>query len=379
MGQLNFLIRCSLIGAFFIFSKATFAQVYQKNIADYILKVENPYVFLQRIEKLGIKEVGTKSLDSTQKWLVKSVEQLGYTCYSQPFAYNLDTLRNIEFVKRGDSDSCIIIGAHYDGINGPGVNDNGSGNFALYQMAKWIKNLKSKYTLRFVYFSGEEIGYLGSKHYVKSLNKDSIKIKFMLNLDQLGGTIGEDNSGIKCERDEFSNKKVLSASLTSTLARYFSLYTNLNPIVTPAYLSDYLSFRDSGYVITGLYQYSAFPYYHTESDLLKHMDLVSLQSITKGALAFLLEQSETDVPVGISPLMPNADVLNVYCTDGGLFCTSNKPFGLKVYDQLGRQLILFSELNSDTFLPSNSFKPGIYYAYVFSGQNMVCKKFLVKP
>ena len=183
------------------------AQVFDQKIADYISKVENPLSFLQKCENLGVKEINKSGLDSTCFWLKKMAEQAGYVVKIQNFLYGNDTLRNLEFTKKGTSDSCIIIGAHYDSKIGFGVNDNGTGDFALYQIAKLLKGITTKYTIRFVYFSGEEIDYLGSRYFVKYINKDSVKIKFMLNLDQLGGTIDEDNTGIKCERDEISSKK----------------------------------------------------------------------------------------------------------------------------------------------------------------------------
>ncbi len=378
MDKLKFLLKSLLLMIAFFNTNASVAQVYEKNIANYILNIENPYSFLQRIEKIGIKEVGNKALDSAYLWLVKTVEQVGYKPNTQKFLYNKDTLRNIEFIKRGDSDSCIVIGAHYDSKDGPGVNDNGTGNFALYQIAKWVKNLRTKYTIRFIYFSGEEIDYLGSKYYIKNRYKDSVKIKFMLNLDQLGGTLGEDNSGIKCERDESSSKKDLSSELTVTLARFFSLYTNLNPKITPAYLSDYLSFRDSGCVITGLYQYSSFPYYHTESDLLIHVDLAALQSIVKGALAFILDVSKAEVPAGVYSLLPSTNDINVYNTGNELMVISNQPFILKIYDYLGHQINQQQVFNSDTKISLIEFKAGVYFAYVCTQQNVICKKFLVK-
>jgi aminopeptidase YwaD len=137
-----------------------FAQAYDQKVADYILRVEHPLTFLQKIEKFGIKEPGKKGLDSTFFWLKELIEKDGYKTVTQNFVYGTDTLRNLLFSKKGDIDSCIIIGAHYDSKIGAGVNDNGTGNFALYQIAKLLKPLQTKYTVRFVFFIGEEIDYL---------------------------------------------------------------------------------------------------------------------------------------------------------------------------------------------------------------------------
>ena len=354
------------------------SQVFDQKIADYILKLEHPLTFLQKLENLGVKEINKPGLDSTCFWLKKMLEQGGYVVKIQNFLYGNDTLRNLEFTKKGTSDSCIIIGAHYDSKIGFGVNDNGTGDFALYQIAKLLKGITTKYTIRFVYFSGEEIDYLGSRYFVKYINKDSVKIKFMLNLDQLGGTIDEDNTGIKCERDEISSKKAESNELAVSMAKIYSLYTNLNPVITSAYSSDYLSFRDSGYLISGIYQYSSFPYYHSENDLLKYIEFNSLISTVKGALAFVMHYSQSEIPVGINQKVADFNSLNVYNTNKELIVTANADYNLIIYDQMGRLRYSKWGNENDKNIALDDFKNGVYFAYLHSNGKMVTNKFLVQ-
>ncbi len=375
MGKLRILLLLFLLPSIGFQSSA---QIFDQKIADYILKVEHPLSFLQKLENLGVKEIKKPGLDSTCFWLKKMLEQVGYSVKIQNFLYGNDTLRNLEFTKKGSSDSCIIIGAHYDSRGGPGVNDNGTGDFALYQIAKLMNGVKSKYTLKFLYFSGEEIDYLGSRQFVKTLNKDSVKIKFMLNLDQLGGTVGEDNTGIKCERDEISSKKAESNELAIAMAKIYSSYTNLNPIITPAYSSDYLSFRDSSYLISGIYQSSSFPYYHSQNDLLKYVEFKSLISAVQGALAFLLHFSKSEITAGTVLDTGDANCLNVYATDRGLILSVNSNYSLLIFDQMGR--LKYSKFGSeiDKNVALDDFKNGVYFAYLNSNGKMVRNKFLVQ-
>lgn len=383
MGKLSVALRRFIIFIFLLaFSFISYGQTYDKKVADYISKVENPYSFLQRIEKIGVKDVmngGSIGLDSAYRWLKKMSEQAGYITKTQSFIFSNDTLKNIEFVKKGTLDSCIIIGAHYDSRIGVGVNDNGTGDFALYQIAKLLKGITTKYTVRFVYFSGEEIDYLGSKYYVSTLNKDSVKIKFMLNLDQLGGTIGEDNSGIKCERDEVSAKKDQSNALAVSMAKIYSLYTNLNPVITPAYLSDYLTFRDAGYLISGIYQYSSFPYYHSEGDLLKYVELNSLTSTVKGALAFILYFSEAEVPVGITTKHSDVRDLDVYYSNNKLFVIADADYSIAIFDGLGSEVFDIQACATDASINLVQLKTGVYFAQLKTQNGIVYKKFLVEP
>ncbi len=63
--------------------------------------------------------------------------------------------------KRGRSDNVVVVGAHNDSvIDGPGINDDGSGTATLLEMAKQIRKLgpKVRNTVRFAFWGAEEEG-----------------------------------------------------------------------------------------------------------------------------------------------------------------------------------------------------------------------------
>lgn len=90
-------------------------------------------------------------------------------------------------------DSFIVFTAHYDHLGAmgkntyfPGANDNASGVSVLLNLAKYYKAHPSKYSMAFIFFSGEEAGLLGSKYYSEHPIFPLSKIKFLTNLDLLG-------------------------------------------------------------------------------------------------------------------------------------------------------------------------------------------------
>lgn len=90
-------------------------------------------------------------------------------------------------------DSFIVFTAHYDhlGMMGketyfPGANDNASGVSVLLNLAKYYKTHPAKYSVAFIFFSGEEAGLLGSKYFSNNPLFPLSKIKFLTNLDLLG-------------------------------------------------------------------------------------------------------------------------------------------------------------------------------------------------
>lgn len=90
-------------------------------------------------------------------------------------------------------DSFIVFTAHYDHLGAmgkeayfPGANDNASGVSMLLNLAKHYKTHPAKYSVAFIFFSGEEAGLLGSKYYTEHPAFPLSNIKFLTNLDLLG-------------------------------------------------------------------------------------------------------------------------------------------------------------------------------------------------
>jgi Zn-dependent M28 family amino/carboxypeptidase len=88
----------------------------------------------------------------------------------------------------GDPNKVIVVGAHLDSVGpGPGINDNGSGSAALVDFAHALRGTTLKNKVRFIWFSAEESGLLGSQAYIDSLPEtERSKIAAMLNFDMIG-------------------------------------------------------------------------------------------------------------------------------------------------------------------------------------------------
>jgi hypothetical protein len=88
----------------------------------------------------------------------------------------------------GDPNNVIVVGAHLDSVGvGPGLNDNGSGSAGILEIAEQLSGVALRNKIRFVWFSAEESGLLGSEAYVASLPAaERAKISAMLNFDMIG-------------------------------------------------------------------------------------------------------------------------------------------------------------------------------------------------
>jgi len=123
--------------------------------------------------------------------------------------------RNIMMVLQGEDEylknEYIVIGAHFDhlGMGGPGsssravdtigvhhgADDNASGVAMMLELAEKFALTKGshKRSIICVAFSGEELGLLGSKHFVEEPGIDLSKVNVMFNLDMVG-RLNETNS-----------------------------------------------------------------------------------------------------------------------------------------------------------------------------------------
>ena len=128
----------------------------------------------------------------------------------------------------------IIIGGHLDSWDlATGAIDNGIGSFSIIDIARTFKalGLKSKRTIEFVAFMGEEEGLLGSKAYIERAKRtgELDDIVYMINLDMTNNVSGFNGGGrqemmgllkeigdkIKLIDGDFKNQLANSAGLHS--------------------------------------------------------------------------------------------------------------------------------------------------------------------
>jgi len=90
-------------------------------------------------------------------------------------------------------DESILVGAHLDSWDrGQGAGDNGTGTLVLWQVARSLveQGIRPRRTIRFVSFTGEELGLLGSRDYVRRHSAELAAVRAMINLDMVGEPVG---------------------------------------------------------------------------------------------------------------------------------------------------------------------------------------------
>lgn len=215
-----------------------------------------------------------------------------------------ETVNVIAETKAGRTDQVVVAGAHLDStLDGPALNDDGSGSAALLEIAEQMAKTKPNNQVRFIWFGAEENGLLGSEYYVSQLSQEELdSIAVMLNFDMLGS-----NNFARFYYDVTSDPTTdaQNDAVQDVFASYFAsqgLAAEGNVTNLAASSSDYGPFGDAGVPVGGLFtgagaiktpeqaaRYGgtagiAFdPYYHTAEDVVANLNLTALDQMTDAA------------------------------------------------------------------------------------------------
>ncbi|MBC7081655.1 MAG: Zn-dependent exopeptidase M28 [Thermoplasmatales archaeon] len=250
-------------------------EITEEMMGEYILALQN---FGPRVT--GTKacfDAGNYILNEFQKYSSASKIEWEYSSYKD---------YNIEGEIKGD-EQIFIVCAHYDTVpNSPGADDNAGGVAAVMCAIRVLSKYSFEHTIRFVAFSGEEEGLLGSHEYAKNAREKNESIIGVLNADMIGYA-----------RSEEGRKKVIIQETSSSM-----WITNISINVSMKYdigleiereksqpYSDHHSFIRYGYNATFFFEYEFNDYYHSPQDTIDKMDLNYATRVARLIVATLVE------------------------------------------------------------------------------------------
>jgi hypothetical protein len=225
-----------------------------------------------------------------------------FTQIDQGISYNLkNIICNQEGSTSYDNDHLILISAHYDSreqdINktnarAPGADDNASGVAAVLELARVLSKVGLKNNIQFVLFSGEEQGQWGSTAYVKHLQTNNTKPDLVMNLDMIGyPALGLSNVIIEYDLgNKITANDVYSKKVGHFIGQIALEYTTLEASLRTLGKTDLIPFEATGKTVIGLHDGGSElnPNYHSISDTSSTLDIEYLTSVTKLALATIL-------------------------------------------------------------------------------------------
>ena len=185
--------------------------------------------------------------------------------------------RNVIAELPGPGDGVIVLGGHYDTVpNISGANDNASGTAVLLTVAEELFREPPPFTVRLIAFGSEELGLLGSQHYVAHIGAERERIRAMFNFDALGtGNFG-----------------ILGSRELTGLAEELATEHRIDAVVRPGLRSgdsDHSSFADDDIPVIMFFG-DDFSRIHTPADTLELVSPEILGSAAALALSLLSSQ-----------------------------------------------------------------------------------------
>ncbi|MEJ5048785.1 M28 family peptidase [Chryseobacterium culicis] len=371
----------------------SFIQAYEDR-ADMVTQA-NITTNLQEFAGFGVKKTGTTANTNALDWLKNKYLSYGYTASNMSedtFTYGSSTSKNLIITKTGNvyPNKYVIICGHYDTIVGPGVSDNGSGTSIILEAARILKNIPTEYSIKFIHFSGEEQGLVGSSHYVNNVayqnGSQVLDIKLVLNIDQVGGLIGNNNNTITCERDTggVSSNNTASNAVTQELMNCTTLYSPLQTHLSYAYSSDYMPFEAKGYTITGFYEYLRSENEHTVNDTFANLDPVYIFNVGKAAVGALQHFAVASTASNLlstndTSLQKSGEAIRVYPNPAKDLVTVEfqqkvKEFKVEVNDMAGNTVLSFENQEK---INTSALENGVYTFTIKTDKGNTTKKIII--
>jgi hypothetical protein len=260
--------------------------------------------YIQNIQDFGPHPTGSAACDAVGAYLYETLDSFQLSVRYDPWRYKLRTGNNIIATLPGNPDdtSIVIVSAHYDSLKiSPGANDDGSGVAVVLAVADIMSKHSFNSTVRFVLFSGEEQGLLGSHEYAQNAPLNKEHIIGDLQLDGVGYAVTSDD-GNKIEHHA-NDQSAWMIDLSTSIATLYHEEIGLEILRLPhVVFSDHQSFVDYHYAASYLWEYASTPYYHTSEDTLEHMNITYLAKVCKLTLGTLASMAE------LHPRLTNNDI-----------------------------------------------------------------------
>ncbi len=240
-------------------------------------------------------------------------EDAGLQTSLRPFQLNSQTYYNVVGVKPGatDPDDIFVVGAHYDSLNNPGADDNGSGTAALMEAARVLSPYEFENTIVFIAFDREGQGLAGSTAYVAAHRGDNIL--GMVNLDMIAyNPAGPTQDTVRLF--DWVPGGTVKQDLIDAFAAYGNGVTALDLGQNPQ--SAHRPFEDEGFDAAGISEYEIWtnPEHYLETDAVEtpgYIDYGYATNITSAAVGYIVDAAVSADSTGLLTATVDADQLTL--------------------------------------------------------------------
>ena len=288
-----------------------------EDIVDMISQVNESLVFyyFDKLMEFGVRYTGTMNCTLAGEYIYNEFSQMGLDVEYHYWDFNGFKSRNIIGTLKGlnpKSSAIMVFSAHYDCTPGSmGANDDGSGVAAVMAAAKIMSQYSFNHTVRFIAFSGEEVGLCGSFTYARDSYKKGDNIYAVLNADMIG--FADTTYGGKIMRFFKVDRSEWIADFCQSVSDKYYEFFDIRVEKTPNYRgSDHQAFLDYGYDAVFIAHYDNYPWAHTPEDTPDKVNHTYLIKATKFLLASLAEIASKPIDIQVIIKHPKEGRLHIF-------------------------------------------------------------------
>jgi len=277
-----------------------------------------------RIDHIASRYVRHPDVQVAQAWLEQSLERIdGLEVTTEPVSLATPyPSANVVAELPGDADlPWVVVGAHYDSIasleagwNGavdpaPGADDDGSGVVAMLETARVLADWEPGYRhpVRFVAFTGEEVGLVGSWAHVAGVVERGEQVAMALIQDPVGHNPGGEDRLFAAYDVTWEAEAEAWEAVGPTIGSPLVMNAIDATLFGGDVYSDHHPFWDAGYPALHVASFPQPPEYHTTADDIGVVDLdflVEVTAVTAARAAQIAEPLEAPEPTACGCATP---------------------------------------------------------------------------
>ncbi|MGQ9802161.1 MAG: M28 family peptidase [Candidatus Saccharicenans sp.] len=275
-------------------------QLYEQLAAE--VSADNLRRGVVDLQNFGTRYAPTGNCLQAGQYIYDYFVSLGLPVSYQEFYYSTYLCRNVIAEVTGQTypEQVVIICAHYDSTSdqrwtlAPGADDNASGTSAVLEAARIVASRPLDFTVRFILFSAEEQGLIGSLRYVQEKLDPAENILGVINLDMVAYA-----DYLPEDLDVIGNRS--SGWLVDRLAALSVTYGPVQgkKIIDASFVySDHAPFWDRGISAICAIEDASVPnpYYHKTTDTVDTLNFDFYRAAARGCLISLVDLAQVIRP-----------------------------------------------------------------------------------
>jgi hypothetical protein len=257
--------------------------------------------------KFGPRYTGTVSCNLAAQYIYDSFQHMGLPVEFYNWSCGGFTSRDVVATLQGtdpNSTAQYLLTGHYDTVaDAPGADDDGSGTAAVLAIASVLSQYHFNHTIKFIAFSGEEVGTYGSFTYARDASYRGDNIVAVLNMDMIGYANTVDGGRVLRFFPPLRSRWI--AEYATTIGEKYNDILDMHVDTLPSYPgADDQAFVDYGYDGVWIAHQDGYQWGHSANDTADHLNWTYYTKATKLMLAITAEIAQRPIDVQVMLRQP---------------------------------------------------------------------------